>query len=493
MITNIELFNKEEDYIRIFTYGCEKIKLSCINDNKSLVISYGLCANLLSNVLFEKDIDNVAFLENDSNKQEFLTKLNNILFSNNASLINNLEDDDLGLKMQKVLQEVEFSWLNKLKEQEIISEKRLKDILALKVSVEYIPDDTASIMSFITDSMASSRRLKHKVERVEKSSDYKISIIKSEDVIDIMENEKKSLEKGDDITNSSEIKRASILKDNAHMIKPYPLKSVKREAIEELEKMKLDFPNFVQVIEDIVGYVVLSSMGKNSYFQMKPILLAGDPGVGKTAFAQKVAKILDLAFQKLPFPTISASWVITGLDLSFKGGKQGKLFDFLAKAEMANPIVFLDELDKSKQSSEGGNPLDILHDLLEGETSTDVIDEAMNLGLNASKIIWMATANHLDRIPESILSRFKIYEIKDIKNESEKIHVIKNVYKNMISNQPNSEIFNTNLSEEVAIEIKDNNIRVINNILSIAIARAAARMYKENQDGLIEITLEDVK
>lgn len=494
MISEIKLFEKEESYIRNFEYGGQKVRLSELNENENILVYYNSFSNILSNILFSNDFDKIEHFENENEMNNYQEKMNDLLFSISISkpLICEMDNENLSVKIQEALINHKFDWLQELSDIGLLSKDRIKEILQCKVEVDYIPDDSSSLEKFLNSAKNASIRVKKKAIRVEENSDHKIMIVKSEEIIDIIENEEKSLKKGDDITTSPEIRRASILRDNINVILPYPLKCVKIEAMDKLEAMKIDFPNFVEVIDDIMGYVVLSSMGKNSYFQMKPMLLAGDPGVGKTAFAQKVSKILELKFKKLPFPTISASWVVTGLDLSFRGGKQGKLFDFLSQAEMANPIVFLDELDKSKQSSEGGNPLDILHDLLEGETSVDVIDEGMNLGINASKIVWIATANILDKIPGSILSRFKIYEIEDIEETSKKVHVIKNVYKGMVANMPNSEIFEKELDEEIAILVKNNNIRVISNILSTGIARAAKRMWLEKNKNLIKLKVEDV-
>lgn len=492
MINNVNLFERKESYIRKFTYGGKTINLSDVNDNVEFLAFYSSFANLISQILFDKDLDTVDYMKNESDLQLFQSKLNDILFSDENPLVNQIEEEDFLIKIQEEIIKNHFSWMHDLKITGKITGDKLKKITQSKVEIDYIPDDNASILTFINESKDMSVRVKKKIQRIEESSCHKMMIIKTEEIIDIIENEKKSLKKGDDITTSPEIRRASILKDNSNIMIPYPLKSVSMDVMESLKEMKVDFPNFVDVINDVMGYVVLSSMGKNSYFQMKPIMLAGDPGVGKTAFAQKISKILELSFKKLPFPTISATWVVTGLDLSYRGGKQGKLFDFLSQAEMANPIIFLDELDKSRQSSEGGNPLDILHDLLEGETSIDVIDEGMNLGINASKIIWIATANNLQKIPESILSRFKIYEINDIKEESKKVHVIKNVYKGMIYKMPNPEVFECDISEDIAILLKDNNIRVISNILSTALAKAAKRLWENGAEGKIKLTKEDI-
>jgi ATP-dependent Lon protease len=492
MINNINLYGKEASYVRHFTMDNEKYFLKDINNHDNITIYYKEFANQTSRLLFDKNLEDVDYLQDIHNMESFFSVINDILFKKEFLWIERNDLDNIMKPLQLALVQSSLGWLNDLKNLGKIDPDRLTKIKNNTLVIEYIPDDKDIVNKIIEESKKGSVRVKHRVDRVNAKSDPKMMILSEEEAVDIFINEEKAIKQGDTISTSPEIRRASILKDNCHMLRPYPLQKVDESAIAKLEEMKIDFPNFVKVIDDVIGFVVLSLLGKQSYFHMKPILLAGDPGVGKTAFAQKVSKILELGFKKLPFTTISAAWVITGLDLSWNGGKQGKLFDFLASTEMANPIVFLDELDKSKQGDSGGNPLDTLHDLLESETSIAVWDEAMNMSMNASKVIWMATANNLDKIPESILSRFQVFTIEDIKEDSQKVHVIKNVYRNMINNMPDPEIFESELDDELAFLIKKNNIRVISNKLSAGIAKAAKREWFSDNKEIIKLIAEDL-
>lgn len=262
--------------------------------------------------------------------------------------------------------------------------------------------------------------------------------------------------------------------------------------IEDFLKLYKDFPNFTEVIDYIVGALSISMLGEDKRFLMKPILLAGDPGVGKTAFANRVAEITQAPFKKLTFTTITAPWVLTGLDLSWNGGKPGKLFHLINDSGVANPIVLLDELDKAKTSDNGGNPLDVLHDLLEKETSVSVHDEALDLSMNLSNIIWIGTANHLDRIPESILSRFQIFTIGDITDKEEKAHVLGNLFKNVLKSTPNGDSFDDNLDQDVIHGLMSFNIRNCAVILSGALGQAAIRHLKEKSQLPIKLTAHDL-
>ena len=78
---------------------------------------------------------------------------------------------------------------------------------------------------------------------------------------------------------------------------------------------------------------------------------------------------------------------------------------------MANPIILLDEIDKASKRREG-DPRASLHSLLETVTSERVRDISLDFEFNASRVIWIATANELDRIPSSLRSRFQEFWIE---------------------------------------------------------------------------------
>lgn len=176
-----------------------------------------------------------------------------------------------------------------------------------------------------------------------------------------------------------------------------------------LSELQTQCPNFSDVLSDLVNYIELSAVGRHG-LDVLPILLAGDPGVGKTHFAKSLAAVLGLPFQFVSMGTVTAGWVLSGSASSWSGARQGKVAEGLLDNELANPVVLVDELDKTGGSPQY-DPFGALLQLMERETARHFKDEFLDVELDASSVIWLATANDAERIPEYIRSRMVVYHV----------------------------------------------------------------------------------
>src|SRR6266850_1281846 len=183
-----------------------------------------------------------------------------------------------------------------------------------------------------------------------------------------------------------------------------------RAVYEKMEGLFQELPNFTQVLEDIRKHLALC-VDSNDSIELPPMLLLGEPGIGKTHFARKLAQLLGTGFGFVPMSSLTAGWVLSGASSQWKNAKPGKVFDTFLNGEYANPVIVVDELDKA--SSDGQyDPLGALYELLEVETATHFIDEFVELPIDASGAVWLATANDAARIPEPLLNRLAVYEIE---------------------------------------------------------------------------------
>jgi ATP-dependent Lon protease len=177
-----------------------------------------------------------------------------------------------------------------------------------------------------------------------------------------------------------------------------------------MDAMFGELPNFTEVLEDIRKHLVLC-MDTNDSVELPPMLLLGEPGIGKTHFARQLAELLGTGFGFVPMSSLTAGWVLSGASSQWKNAKPGKVFDTFLNGDYANPVIVVDELDKT--SSDGQyDPLGALYELLEIDTATRFVDEFVEVPIDASGAVWLATANDAARIPEPLLSRMAVYEIE---------------------------------------------------------------------------------
>lgn len=178
-----------------------------------------------------------------------------------------------------------------------------------------------------------------------------------------------------------------------------------------LEQLGRRFPNFQAVVQVLLDYAALSSRATG--FRLRPLLLVGPPGVGKTAFARALGRLLLAPPVPLDMASATAGFLLGGLDLRWAQGSPGLVFEQLVLAEPllpANRLLLLDEIDKANVHG-SGSPLGPLYTLLEPSTACRFRDEALDLPIDASALLWLATANEVRDVPAPLLSRLEVCEI----------------------------------------------------------------------------------
>jgi ATP-dependent Lon protease len=185
--------------------------------------------------------------------------------------------------------------------------------------------------------------------------------------------------------------------------------TIKPSALPDIDALINDLPNFAEPLEDIRRQLVLSLAGDDS-LDLEPMLLLGDPGIGKTHFARRLSALLGTGYNFIGMSSLTAGWILSGASAQWKNAKPGKVFDALVNGDYANPVIVVDEIDKV-----GGDhqydPLGSLYTLLERDTASGFIDEFADVPIDASDVVWIATANEARTIPEPILNRMNVYSI----------------------------------------------------------------------------------
>ena len=210
-----------------------------------------------------------------------------------------------------------------------------------------------------------------------------------------------------------------------------PLRPIQRFAsLEALDELLEASPNFAAVVRAIRNRVILSQV--TGQFHIPPMLLLGPPGVGKTRFAQSLARMLATDFFRYAMDSGTTGAALLGSDAHWANTQMGTLTQVLTNGKAANPVFVLDEVDKANDSDGRYSAINALHSILEPETAGSLRDLSTRLVINASRVIWIGTANHPERIPESIHSRFKVFHI-GLPTGAQTLKVAKSVVDSVLS------------------------------------------------------------
>jgi ATP-dependent Lon protease len=186
---------------------------------------------------------------------------------------------------------------------------------------------------------------------------------------------------------------------------------VKPATLPEMEALYDELPNFSEVLDDIRKQLALC-VETDDPMEVTPMLLLGKPGIGKTHFAKRLSKLLGTGYGFVGMSSLTAGWVLSGASSQWKNAKPGKVFDTLVQGDYANPVIVIDEIDKATGDSQY-DPLGALYTLLEHDTAREFSDEFAEIAIDASEVVWVATANEARAIPEPILNRMNVYEIPE--------------------------------------------------------------------------------
>jgi ATP-dependent Lon protease len=185
---------------------------------------------------------------------------------------------------------------------------------------------------------------------------------------------------------------------------------VKPSGVPAMDALYDDLPNFHGVLDDVKRQLALCADSRDA-LEIMPMLLLGPPGVGKTHFAREMAQLLGTGMGFLSMSSLTAGWVLSGASSQWKGARPGKVFETLVDGQYANPVMVVDEIDKTG-GEHAYDPLGALYSLLEHDTAGTFTDEFAEVPIDASQVIWVATANESRAIPDPILNRMNVFEVQ---------------------------------------------------------------------------------
>lgn len=194
-----------------------------------------------------------------------------------------------------------------------------------------------------------------------------------------------------------------------------------KDLIKAQQILDEDHYGLEKVKERVIEHLAVRQMTKKTDSPI--ICLVGPPGTGKTSIARSVARSLNRKYARISLGGVRDEADIRGHRKTYIGAMPGRIVAALKQAGTANPLILLDEVDKMT-SDMRGNPSAALLEVLDGEQNSKFRDHYVELDVDLSDVLFIATANTLRTIPRPLMDRLEIIEITSY-TSNEKIHIAK--------------------------------------------------------------------
>lgn len=466
-----EYIDEEKDYIKV---SVEEINVEIVKDEKLEAYIKYLDKEFIKLVKLtnESYLEALKAIEPLEKPEEFVDMIASYALTDEKVKQEILEILDIKTRIEKILERL------KIEISIAALQKKLEGKVKNKVSKEqkeyYLREQLKAIQEELGEDETEQNQLEKYKERIDKSKLTKEGKEKLSNELLRLKN------------MSSSSSEANVIRTYLDWVLDIPWGKYSKESIDVVKAREvLDNEHYGldDVKDRVIEYLAVKKFSKS---QKGPILcLVGPPGVGKTSIARSIAKAINRKYSRISLGGMRDEAEIRGHRKTYVGAIPGRIAYALKESKTMNPLILFDEIDKIN-SDYKGDPSDALLEILDNEQNKDFRDSYLEIPMNLSRAMFIATANTLDTIPRPLLDRMEVIEVTGYTYEEKfniaKNHLINKILDDLDIDRKLIDINDSAIKEVIEGYTRESGVRGLERKLSSLIRKALAEILKSNKE-----------
>ena len=466
-----EYIDEEKDYIKV---SVEEINVEIVRDEKLEAYIKYLDKEFIKLVKLtnESYLEALKAIEPLEKPEEFVDMIASYALTDEKVKQEILEILDIKTRIEKILERLKIEISIAALQKKL--ERKVKNKVSKEQKEYYLREQLKAIQEELGEDETEQNQLEKYKERIDKSKLTKEGKEKLSNELLRLKN------------MSSSSSEANVIRTYLDWVLDIPWGKYSKESIDVVKAREvLDDEHYGldDVKDRVIEYLAVKKFSKS---QKGPILcLVGPPGVGKTSIARSIAKAIDRKYSRISLGGMRDEAEIRGHRKTYVGAIPGRIAYALKESKTMNPLILFDEIDKIN-SDYKGDPSDALLEILDNEQNKDFRDSYLEIPMNLSRAMFIATANTLDTIPRPLLDRMEVIEVTGYTYEEKfniaKNHLINKILDDLDIDRKLIDIKDSAIKEVIEGYTRESGVRGLERKLSSLIRKALAEILKSNKE-----------